>query len=100
MTIGIFDKGRIATDLAQRMAPGLSGQRAVKTSILRDISDLDIARFGVEVALMKYADDHNLRVKEVLLKDMTHVMKEEKMGIWRGVAASKDTGKLLVFYSS
>jgi len=87
MTIGIFDKGRIATDLAQRMAPGLSGQRAVKTSILRDISDLDIARFGVEVALMKYADDHNLRVKEVLLKDMTHVMKEEKMGVWRGVAA-------------
>jgi hypothetical protein len=27
------------------------------------------------------------RVKEVLLYDMSHVMKEEKMGVWKGMAA-------------
>nr|HPL52782.1 glycosyltransferase family 2 protein [Bacillota bacterium] len=30
MTIGIFKNGRIATDLAQKVSPYLSGQRAIK----------------------------------------------------------------------
>ena len=87
MTIGIFDKGRVATDWAQRMAPGLSGQRAVKSSVLKNISDIDISRFGVEVALTRHAEENNVIVIEVPLKDMTHVMKEEKLGVWKGVAA-------------
>lgn len=87
MTIGIFEKGRIATDLAQKMAPYLSGQRAMKFSILEQVSDLDVARFGVEVALNRYMESANIRVKEVLLPDMSHVMKEEKLGVLRGMAA-------------
>ena len=35
MTLGLFEKGRVATDLAQRMAPFLSGQRALKTDLLQ-----------------------------------------------------------------
>ncbi|NMB41296.1 MAG: glycosyltransferase family 2 protein [Firmicutes bacterium] len=87
MTIGIFEKGRIATDFAQKMAPYLSGQRAVKFSILERISDLDIAGFGVELALNRFIESSDIRVKEVLLYDMSHVMKEEKMGVWKGMAA-------------
>ena len=87
MTIGIFEKGRIATDLAQKMAPYLSGQRALKFSLLEKISDLDVARFGVELALNRFMESSNIRVKEVLLYDMSHVMKEEKMGVWKGMAA-------------
>lgn len=87
MTIGIFEKGRIATDLAQKMAPYLSGQRAIKFSLLERISDLDVARFGVEVALNRFMESANIRVKEVLLYDMSHVMKEEKMGVLKGMAA-------------
>jgi glycosyltransferase involved in cell wall biosynthesis len=87
MTIGIFEKGRIATDLAQKMAPYLSGQRALKFSLLEKISDLDVARFGVEVALNRFMESSDIRVKEVILYDMSHVMKEEKMGVWKGMAA-------------
>ncbi|MDO9534088.1 MAG: glycosyltransferase family 2 protein [Bacillota bacterium] len=87
MTIGIFEKGRIATDFAQKMAPHLSGQRALKFSLLEQISDLDVARFGVEVALNRFMESSGIRVKDVILRDMSHVMKEEKMGVWKGMAA-------------
>ncbi len=87
MTIGIFEKGRIATDLAQKMAPQLSGQRAVKFSLLEQISDIDVARFGVEVALNRFMESSGTIVQEVVLSDMSHVMKEEKLGVWKGMAA-------------
>ncbi len=87
MTIGIFEKGRIATDLAQKMAPYLSGQRALKFFLLEQISDLDVARFGVEVALNRFMESSKITVKEVILRDMSHVMKEEKLGVWKGMAA-------------
>ncbi len=87
MTVGIFEKGRVATDFAQTVAPFLSGQRAVRRSMLEGMSDLDASRFGVEIALTRYAVENNLTVKEIVLKDMTHRMKEEKLGLIRGVAA-------------
>jgi polyisoprenyl-phosphate glycosyltransferase len=87
MTIGIFEKGRIATDLAQKMAPQLSGQRALKFSLLEQISDIDVARFGVEVALNRVMESSGTKVQVVILSDMSHVMKEEKLGVWKGMAA-------------
>ena len=87
MTIGIFAKGRLATDLAQKLAPYLSGQRSVKRELLSNIPDIDISRFGVEVALTKYVEENNISFKEVILSDMTHVMKEEKFGLLKGFAA-------------
>jgi len=87
MTIGVFGKGRMATDLAQKVAPYLSGQRAVKRSILEGISGIDLSRFGVEVALTRYIESADVRVEKVLLEDMSHVMKEEKLGVFKGLAA-------------
>ncbi len=87
MAIGIFGNGRIATDFAQKVAPFLSGQRAVKRHVLNSIDQLDATRYGVEVALTKYAEDSGIRVTEVLLPDLTHVMKEEKLGFVRGFCA-------------
>jgi len=87
MTIGIFKKGRMVTDLAQKVTPYLSGQRAIKKSIIDKIPNIDITRYGVEVALTKYVDKFNVRVQEVDLPDMTHVTKEEKLGIIRGMHA-------------
>ncbi len=87
MTIGIFEKGRIATDLAQKMAPQLSGQRALKFSLLEQISDIDVSRFGVEVALNRFMESSGTKVQVVILPDMSHVMKEEKLGVWKGMAA-------------
>ena len=87
MTIGVFDHGRLATDLAQVIAPYLSGQRVLKRNLLEQISNLNVARFGVEVALTRYASEHGLRVEKVMLADMTHVMKEEKLGLVKGFGA-------------
>lgn len=87
MTVGIFEKGRVVTDFAQTIAPFLSGQRAVKRKLLEGMSDLDATRFGVEVALTRFAVTNNLKVKEVILYDMSHRMKEEKLGLVKGVAS-------------
>ncbi|MDF2891425.1 MAG: putative glycosyl transferase family 2 protein [Clostridia bacterium] len=87
MTIGIFKNGRIVTDLAQKVTPYLSGQRAVKKSLMDKIPSIDITRYGVEVALTKYAEKNSIRTKEVYLEDMTHVTKEEKLGILKGMQA-------------
>jgi len=87
MTIGLFAKGRVATDLAQKIAPFLSGQRGVKRKILQDISNLDMTRFGVEVALTQYVKENEVQIKEVVLEDLTHVMKEEKLGFLKGFTA-------------
>ena len=87
MAIGIFEKGRVATDIAQKMAPFLSGQRAVRRELLESISDLDLSRFGAEVALHRYVEDHKIPVTVVQLPDLSHVMKEEKLGLCKGLGA-------------
>lgn len=87
MTVGIFEQGRVATDFAQTVAPFLSGQRVVKRSLLEGMSDLDASRFGVEIALTRFATENDLVVEEIVLKDMSHRMKEEKLGFVKGVAA-------------
>ncbi|MGI6143102.1 MAG: glycosyltransferase family 2 protein [bacterium] len=87
MTVGIFGNGRLATDFAQKVAPFLSGQRAVKKSVLNGIDQMDATRYGVEVALTRYAENSGIRVKGVVLPDLTHVMKEEKLGFVRGFCA-------------
>ncbi|PKM80883.1 MAG: glycosyl transferase family 2 [Firmicutes bacterium HGW-Firmicutes-14] len=87
MTVGIFEAGRLATDLAQFIAPFLSGQRAVKRDLLKQLSNLEVTRFGVEVALTRFAKSAGISVEEVELKDLTHVMKEEKLGVVRGFLA-------------
>lgn len=87
MSLGVFEKGRVATDLAQKMAPYLTGQRALQRDILGHISDLDLTRFGVEVALHRYVEENNIPVALITLPDLSHLMKEEKLGLWKGLAA-------------
>lgn len=84
MTIGVFGAGRAATDLAQFIAPNLSGQRAIARSTFLDLPGIAESRYGVEVALSNFARDLGLRVAKVSLPGVTQVMKEEKRGFWRG----------------
>ncbi len=86
MTVGVFNDGRGITDLAQFVTPHLSGQRAIRVSILDDIKNLDEAGFGVEISINKYVKEHG-RLNYVDLPELTHVLKEEKMGLARGMKA-------------
>ncbi|MGE5553203.1 MAG: glycosyltransferase family 2 protein [Betaproteobacteria bacterium] len=87
MTMGVFGAGRTSTDLAQKLAPFLSGQRAIRRETFLRIPNLAEARYGVEVLLSSYAREAGLRVEKVSLPGVTQVMKEEKHGFWRGFAA-------------
>lgn len=87
MSIGVFDGGRTSTDLAQAIAPFLSGQRAVQRKLLSDLDDLGDSGYGVEVALTRYMRRNNGQVAEVVLRDLTHRLKEEKRGLIKGFAA-------------
>lgn len=85
MSIGIFSEGRLTTDLAQKLTPFLSGQRAMVREIIDNIPDLDKVGYGVEVAISKYVEKHNLTLQYVALHDVSQVMKEEKRGLVRGI---------------
>ncbi|HBM75816.1 MAG TPA: glycosyl transferase family 2 [Clostridiaceae bacterium] len=87
MTLGIFARGRLSTDLAQKISPYLSGQRALKGDLADDILKLDISRYGAEIVMTRYAIRENKRIKIVSLYNATHYTKEEKLGLAKGFAA-------------
>jgi len=88
MVVGVFRNGRLNTDLAQTIAPYLSGQRVLSKSLWkklrRTVHKLD---FGVEIALTKLALKENWTQGFVELDGVTHVMKEEKFGLSRGLVS-------------
>lgn len=86
MAVGIFDHGPGLTELAQQVTPKLSGQRAIKLDILNNIHDLDDTGFGVEISINNYVKKNGV-VEFVELKHLNHVMKEEKMGLIKGLLA-------------
>lgn len=87
MCVGIFKQGRRCTDWAQKIAPYISGQRAIRREDLLSIPDLENTRFGVEVALSRYARSRGFHATMVPFIGVTHPMKEEKLGLLRGVVA-------------
>ena len=86
MAVGIFIDGNLITDLAQRVAPYLSGQRALRASVFAGL-DLDDVGFGLEVNLTYWASKANLKVKHIDLLNMSHTLKEQKVGIVGGAKA-------------
>lgn len=85
VTLGLFGKGRLATDLAQKIAPFLSGQRALSRRVLSQVPDFSTAGWGVEVVVNRHLQGAGVPVAEILLHNVTQVMKEEKSGLVRGV---------------
>lgn len=100
MSIGIFRAGRKSTDWAQKIAPYISGQRALRRTDFLSVPGLEGARFGVEIAIGRYARAQKLPVVRVPFSGVTHPLKEEKLGLCRGAAARAkmywEIAKLLV----
>ncbi len=84
MSVGVFSKGRFSTDLAHRLSPFLSGQRAIKREVIDKLQSLERKGYGVEAALSVFVRKSGIKVVTVKLESLTHVMKEEKLGIWAG----------------
>ncbi|NMP21826.1 glycosyltransferase family 2 protein [Sulfobacillus harzensis] len=86
-TVGIFEGGRASTDWAQAVAPFLSGQRALKRQLLVGFEHIDMAGYGVELQLHRQLKRMGIVPHEVVLHDVTQVVKEEKMGLVKGFSA-------------
>lgn len=101
MSVGVFTGGRLRTDISQRMFPFISGQRAVKRSFIESMNGLSMARYGVELAITKHAKKMGIVTAQVLMDDVTQVMKEEKLGVYRGVWSRLNMYKdMALFYVS
>ncbi|BDI31414.1 hypothetical protein CCAX7_34650 [Capsulimonas corticalis] len=87
MSMGIFQGGRWATDIAQRFSPGITGQRAIRREIFLQIPNLENVGYGIELAITYYVRHHDLVRKDVILRGVTHPMKEEKLGWVRGAGS-------------
>ncbi|MGQ9880090.1 MAG: glycosyltransferase family 2 protein [Armatimonadota bacterium] len=87
MTLGVFRGGRCATDLAQKLFPFVSGQRAIRRDLFLEVPNVQFARFGVETQITRWAMRRRWRVQYVPLYGVTHPMKEEKLGRLRGTVA-------------
>lgn len=87
MSRGLFAAGRLTTDLALKLAPFLSGQRALWRKDFLAIPDVADSRYGVEVAITRFYGEPGRRVVDVPFPGVSQVMKEEKMGFARGVTA-------------
>jgi glycosyltransferase involved in cell wall biosynthesis len=88
MTVGVFCSGRGMTDIAQRITPFLSGQRGIKRKCLSFFNEEQWeSGFGIEIALTRYARDHQLRILEIPLDNVSQTMKEEKLGMAKGMKA-------------
>ncbi len=87
MSIGIFRDGRWITDLSQRLTPFLNGQRALRREILSALDRAGKLRYAADTLLSRYARRMGIEVCPVVLPNLTHVMKEEKIGWARGVLA-------------
>lgn len=85
MTVAIFRHGYWRTDLSQRFAPNLNGQRCLpRKAALRALAPLVESGYGVEIGLTRYARRNKWRVKYVGWEGVTHDMKEDKLGIREG----------------
>ncbi len=87
MTVGKFSGGRLRTDLSHNLMPSISGQRALRSEFAKGLPSLSGTRFGAEIIITRHAKLKDANVLEVTLSDLSHVMKEEKYGVVKGVSA-------------
>lgn len=90
MTIGLFEgaHGGIvgwSLSLFHRRFKAITGQRAIRRDVFLAVPGLTRSRFGVETAITRYVvNNWKLNVQRVPLYGVSHPMKEEKVGMFRG----------------
>jgi glycosyltransferase involved in cell wall biosynthesis len=86
MAVGVFSDGRRNTDLAQKINPYASGQRVLPRRLWeRAKENVHEMNFGIEIALSRLAAREGWRKEYVKLAGVTHVLKEEKRGLAKGL---------------
>jgi glycosyltransferase involved in cell wall biosynthesis len=85
MSVAIFKQGFWRTDISQKFAPNLNGQRCLSVPAAREaLLPLSSSGYGVEIGLTLYARRNKWRIQYVDWPGMTHDIKEHKLGRWEG----------------
>ncbi len=85
MTLGLFWGGHLSTDIPHWVSPWSTGQRGLRTEILKFISHDAAAGYGFEVALTVAARQHGYRTRIVPMKGVWHPPSEFHRGFWYGI---------------
>ncbi len=85
MTIGLFLGGHLHTDFAHWTTPFLTGQRGLRSDLLKHVSREASAGYGLEVALTIAAGQEDYRTRIVPLKGVWHPPSEFHRGLWFGI---------------
>ncbi len=71
--------------VCHRQMAALTGQRAIRREVFLAVPGLTNSRFGIETAITRYVKYvWMLKVSNVPLHGVTHPVKEEKIGVWKG----------------
>lgn len=103
MTLGLFGAPRGGLfgwwlGVCHRNVAAITGQRAIRRDVFLAIPDLTRSRFGVEIAITRYVHAWKLRVDGVPLHDVTHPIKEEKIGVLKGLRHRVNMYGEIIFY--
>jgi len=87
MSVGVLDRGWMATALHLRFGRILGGERAIRREVFMALSGKGVGDFGIETVMNKYCARHHLPVSYVLISGVRHIIKEQKYGPVRGFLA-------------
>jgi hypothetical protein len=85
MTIGLFQRGSLWTDLSHRATPWLSGQRCLRADFLGDLPKQSAQGYGFETCLTILARQRKWRVKRVPWIGVTHMVGLLQRNRWSGL---------------
>lgn len=89
--IGVIQHPKRAwMNFIHKTTSNLSGQQSFFKYLIEDANIKD-SRFGLEIALKNHFKKKKARIKKVLLPGISHLMKEQKMGLKTGL---KHRGKM------
>jgi glycosyltransferase involved in cell wall biosynthesis len=84
-TVGLFSGGGGITDFGNRATPQWSGQRAIPRALLARVPELEDRKYAIELAITDQIQLEGLRCKFVNLEGVSQRLKEQKLGLLRGL---------------
>lgn len=85
MAIGQFKKGKWTSDIPHWITPWLSGQRSLRSDLLKQVSPRAAAGYGFETALTVATRQNGWRCARVILPGVWHIPGEARRGFWKGL---------------
>lgn len=89
MNVGVRHRGPIRNffHLRAHVGPVLSGIRVMRREVFHSVPVVYMERFKIELALNYFSAKSGFRQKNTVVRDLGHVIKEQKRGVTDGLAS-------------